>query len=292
MDYARAENIIHPISNKPISLSTVAHILRNPVYAGKVRWNDLTLPGEHKPIVSDELFDHAQTLMKKRVRKKRVYKEFLLSGLVKCSACGFTMTNSFTNKKSSRYYYYRCTSNIKGIGDCPVKQVNAQKLESFMIDHLLRVSKDIDYLESISLKQLLELPDHIGFELAMESSKILATRVQQVLMDSLKKIQRGSQVEKCLHFRELLREIKFSHETMELYVVLRDTHNSNRLDVSKDAVGAAAARVREGRPDRSTPAWSSGLATKVAEGVGFEPTRPFGLTVFKTAAIDHSAIPP
>ena len=31
---------------------------------------------------------------------------------------------------------------------------------------------------------------------------------------------------------------------------------------------------------------------KMAEGVGFEPTRPFGLTVFKTAAIDHSAIPP
>jgi hypothetical protein len=30
----------------------------------------------------------------------------------------------------------------------------------------------------------------------------------------------------------------------------------------------------------------------VAEGVGFEPTSPFGETVFKTAAIDHSAIPP
>ncbi len=31
---------------------------------------------------------------------------------------------------------------------------------------------------------------------------------------------------------------------------------------------------------------------KMAEGVGFEPTRPFGLTVFKTAALDHSATPP
>jgi hypothetical protein len=30
----------------------------------------------------------------------------------------------------------------------------------------------------------------------------------------------------------------------------------------------------------------------MAEGVGFEPTSPFGETVFKTAAIDHSAIPP
>ena len=29
-----------------------------------------------------------------------------------------------------------------------------------------------------------------------------------------------------------------------------------------------------------------------AEAVGFEPTDPFGSTVFKTAAIDHSAKPP
>lgn len=31
---------------------------------------------------------------------------------------------------------------------------------------------------------------------------------------------------------------------------------------------------------------------KVAEDTGFEPAEPFGSTVFKTAAIDHSANPP
>jgi hypothetical protein len=30
----------------------------------------------------------------------------------------------------------------------------------------------------------------------------------------------------------------------------------------------------------------------MAEGVGFEPTRPFGLPVFKTGAINHSTTPP
>jgi hypothetical protein len=35
------------------------------------------------------------------------------------------------------------------------------------------------------------------------------------------------------------------------------------------------------------------MCERLAEGVGFEPTRPFwGLTVFKTAAIGHSATPP
>jgi hypothetical protein len=36
----------------------------------------------------------------------------------------------------------------------------------------------------------------------------------------------------------------------------------------------------------------SNLKMKVAEGVRFELTRPFGLPVFKTGAINRSATPP
>lgn len=34
------------------------------------------------------------------------------------------------------------------------------------------------------------------------------------------------------------------------------------------------------------------IREKMAEDTGFEPAEPFGSTVFKTAAIDHSANPP
>ena len=34
------------------------------------------------------------------------------------------------------------------------------------------------------------------------------------------------------------------------------------------------------------------MANFLAEGVGFEPTSPFREAVFKTAALNHSAIPP
>jgi hypothetical protein len=34
------------------------------------------------------------------------------------------------------------------------------------------------------------------------------------------------------------------------------------------------------------------LANSLAEGVGFEPTDPFGSPVFKTGALNRSAIPP
>ena len=37
---------------------------------------------------------------------------------------------------------------------------------------------------------------------------------------------------------------------------------------------------------------SKSFIINLAEGVGFEPTDPRGSPVFKTGAIDHSAIPP
>ena len=38
--------------------------------------------------------------------------------------------------------------------------------------------------------------------------------------------------------------------------------------------------------------FACGLGFSMAEGVGFEPTEPFGSAVFKTAAFNRSATPP
>ena len=43
---------------------------------------------------------------------------------------------------------------------------------------------------------------------------------------------------------------------------------------------------------RATSPLSGKGATFLAEAVGFEPTMPCGITVFKTAAFNHSATPP
>lgn len=274
MKHLRQAKVIHPKSQKIISISTVAYILRNAIYAGKVHWHDLALTGEHEPIISSELFDRAQSLTKTRIKKKRVYKEFLLSGFVKCSSCGTSMTNSFTNKKNSRYYYYRCTNHIKGIGNCSIKQVNAEKLEKFLFESLLRISQDPGYIESLSLNYSLETTHHLGFELTKEYSKKLSTRVQQVLKIAVQRLSGSSQVEKCLVYEGLLKRINFSKESMEVIVVLRDTHKATRLGVADGVSCAAAARIRETRPDRLTFACTSGMKSKMVGDVGFEPTTP------------------
>jgi hypothetical protein len=138
------------------------------------------------------------------VKKKRLYKEFLLSGLVKCE-CGSSMTNTFTNKKKDRYYYYKCVRVVKeGTGACSLKEVNAEKLESFLIENLSRIAQDNQYLENLVFKMLHQSPHRAGFELTTESEKTLLTRVQQVLINFKIKIQQGSQIEKCLIFERTI----------------------------------------------------------------------------------------
>ena len=54
-----------------------------------------------------------------------------------------------------------------------------------------------------------------------------------------------------------------------------------------------AVRIPRGYLQADPARWSSSTAIQfMAEGAGFEPARPFGPAVFKTAAFNHSATPP
>jgi len=75
-------------SGKNFSKTNISHILRNVVYAGKIKYNDEIYNGEHEPIISEEIFALAQKIHKNKMKKFRVYKNFLFGGLIKCEECG------------------------------------------------------------------------------------------------------------------------------------------------------------------------------------------------------------
>jgi len=118
----------------------IAFLLRNIVYAGKVKFANQIYQGIHQPIISEELFEPAQIIHKKIKRKFRVYCDFLLGGLINCKECGYKMSACFTNKrwqgKMKRYYYYRCTSvNKKGWQTCSTKEISADRLEKYILEN-------------------------------------------------------------------------------------------------------------------------------------------------------------
>lgn len=115
------------------SKSRIFTILRNPIYIGKIKYAGKFSQENHKPIISEDIFNLAQETHKKQVRKLRLYKDYLLAGLIRCKECGSHMTPCHTNKnkkrKMQRYYYYRCTSTFKkDWNNCQTRQVNANRL--------------------------------------------------------------------------------------------------------------------------------------------------------------------
>ena len=144
-----------PKTNKPITLNGVFHILRNPVHIGKMSWAGKIYLSNHEPLLTEEFFNHVQSLTKEKIVKKKLYKEYFLRGMLHCCECGSLMTPSFANKKKRRYYYYRCYKTVReGNAACSIKEVNAEKLENFLIENLSRMAKDKQYIENMAFKML------------------------------------------------------------------------------------------------------------------------------------------
>lgn len=92
----------------------IEYMLRNPVYIGKIRWtldgkravskrdfeNEKisVYDGKHEPLISMELWEKAQDLLDAQKKAYPKYArreqpiEYMLKGLVRCSACGGTLT--------------------------------------------------------------------------------------------------------------------------------------------------------------------------------------------------------
>jgi hypothetical protein len=257
-----------------MSVNGIFYLLRNPVYAGQMIWGKKIYASNHEAIISKELFDHAQGLTKEKIRKKILYKEYFLKGLVKCSECGSSMTPCFTNKMKRRYYYYKCVKVLKeGFNACSIKEVNAEKLESFLIEGLSRMALDTQYLNNLAFRMAHESPHPAGVELLKEVEKKLSTRMQQVLINFKNGIKINSQIEKCLIFRKTVKRINFSKTSLEVIVNIQDA-NGREVDGSVVThLGGVVARERAGALDLHAPACSTTFESSnwCPVSIDFEP---------------------
>jgi len=93
---------------KPLSVSQIEHILRNPFYYGVMRIKDELYSHKYQPLISKELFDKAQQVRSGYHKKlfKYASKPFILRGLIKCADCGCTITP----ETAKGHVYYHCTN--------------------------------------------------------------------------------------------------------------------------------------------------------------------------------------
>ena len=184
----------------------------------------------------------------------------MLSRLVKCAVCGSAMTNTFTNKKKRRYYYYKCIKVVKeGREACSLKEVNAEKLESFVFENLERISKDENYIESLVFKTLRTSPQGVGFEPSILSEKNHSQKIIHVLQRYVSDFKKGSQLEQQLVTKRTIEKIILSKESMEVIVNLQDRRDLKLAEGLANRLGRSAHNAREGavNPDATLVALCS-----------------------------------
>ena len=234
------------------SKSRIFTILRNPIYIGKIKYAGKFSEGNHEPIISQDIFNLAQEIHKKQVRKLRLYKDYPLAGLIRCKECNSYMTPCHTNKnkkrKMQRYYYYRCTSTFKkDWNNCQTKQVNANRLEDYIFKNLDRISHDKHYIDSLIFRlKYTPAGDRIGLEpsqVCSESAKISPEIFAQTLQHFVKILPEKKGIEKNLWAKKFIKNIDYSKE--EIAVILyykRGSEEENSSNTASGWVGAAACR--------------------------------------------------
>ncbi len=133
--------------------SSVRRILRNEVYTGnlvqgknrvisyKVQvcaavnpedW--ITVENTHEAIVTNEIFDKAQSLFYRDTRAAPDAREvYLLSGFVKCADCGRAMNRKTVKQPYGTYNYYICSTYKKG-GACTKHTIRGDKIETAVLE--------------------------------------------------------------------------------------------------------------------------------------------------------------
>jgi len=141
-------------NNKHLSLSNIYLILKRSFYSGTFEYpkgSGNWYKGQHKPIISEELFNRAQERIHRNNIERSRTKEFAFTKLIKCGLCGsgITADEKFKTLKDGtkrRYVYYGCTKS-KDI-HCKCGYIR----EKDLIKQLLKIIDKVD-LDELGMKE-------------------------------------------------------------------------------------------------------------------------------------------
>jgi site-specific DNA recombinase len=165
---------ITPSNHRPNKMArfwnsnAVSTILKNPIYAGityygKVKtengkrsrrpedeWIQIKVP--HLALISTEMFEQAQkrALHNKERAKRNRKRPYLMSGRVRCAACGYVMSGFFKKfPNGGGKSYYRCLTTNTRRGKCNTlkKQIPVARVDNAIWDWVTNLLQDEDNLD-------------------------------------------------------------------------------------------------------------------------------------------------
>ena len=144
---------------KPVSKSQLGRILRDPYYTGKVKYKDVIYDGNHKPLISQDLFDDVQNLLTAKNisgSRKRIH-DHPLKNTLTCKHCDKEMFLSMSkNRHGTVYPYFFCKSRRDDTCELPYVQAETimAHVEAYYNTNIEFTDEKIDQLTGYLKEEL------------------------------------------------------------------------------------------------------------------------------------------
>lgn len=137
----------------PFRRGSLFHLLRNPIYRGKIVHKGKAYDGEHEAIVDEELWQQVQKRLQAKApprrRSRNDPQSALLRGLL-TDPHGRPMVPTYATKGSCRYAYYESRKDLARPADPPATRLGQGQLERHLIVHLTELLEDEHKLRRLS----------------------------------------------------------------------------------------------------------------------------------------------
>nr|DAP56386.1 MAG TPA: integrase [Caudoviricetes sp.] len=211
---------------------TIKYIIQNPIYKGYLRWNYangtthvvndetewIIVKSPLVPvIVPEELWDRANERLKneyhpkngKPVSKHRHW----LSGLVKCSSCGASLSTSVQYRRDRTYINFQCYKYLKG--KCMVSHGISEKKLVPLILNVLKEDMNKSYIECERIEKVVENQQDI-LDVQLKRLDAREVRIKEAYLNGVDSLaEYKSNKEQIQQERELLLQQSQNHDKEE-----------------------------------------------------------------------------
>jgi len=192
---------------KIIAFSSFDHIFKNNFYCGLFQWGGETRVGKQKPMITQQEFEEAQSILTGTNKLRQKGLQFDLKGLFHCGCCDALITaekHTKTIKKTQEaktFNYYRC-AHRKGDKTCTEKPMSESAIEDFILHTIDQFSLP-DSIFQFGLEKLKTQLDNPFSESVKE--RHLSTEIQ-TLKNRITEIKKNIAEERDGETRAIIKE--------------------------------------------------------------------------------------
>ena len=123
----------------------------------KEEW--VRIENTHEAIISKDVFYHVQNQIASRRRKQKDGTSKILSGLVKCADCGWSLAYGENRQNKTPYGHYHCSNYGQGTGKCSMHYVRYDTLYTYVLLRVQHWTKAVREDEERLLESILKAGD-------------------------------------------------------------------------------------------------------------------------------------